>query len=91
MNLSDLEGKEIINIYNGCRLGLVAGTDIIFNPRNGHLESIVIPEGSGLMGFFGQEKYLVIPWESIVKVGDEVIIVDLDSDNYEEYISKLEY
>jgi len=91
MNLSELEGKEIINIYDGNRVGMIAGSDLIFNPRTGELESILIPQYNGILSMFSSEKYLSIPWDSVIKIGEQVIIVDLNSDNYEQYFTQFEY
>lgn len=79
MLLSDLAGKEIINLYDGAKLGLVGDADLAVS-ASGRIEAIILSSRSGIGGFFGGERdrELVIPWPAIKKVGSEVIIVDLN-------------
>lgn len=81
MLLSDLAGKEIINLYDGAKLGLVGDADLDI-ALNGSVEAIVLSSRGGFSGFWGskgdrERDTLVIPWQAIKKVGSEVIIVDL--------------
>lgn len=77
MRLSKLAGKEIINLQDGGRLGVVAETDLVVHPETGELESIIIPNHGTFFSRFREEKYMVIPWQAIKKIGSEVIIVDM--------------
>lgn len=81
MRLSELGGKEIINISNGARLGVVGESDLVFDENTGQVRSIVLPRRSGLISFWAGKQYLVIPWEAIKKIGREVIIVELRQEN----------
>ncbi|HAG08764.1 MAG TPA: YlmC/YmxH family sporulation protein [Desulfotomaculum sp.] len=81
MRLSELGGKEIINISNGARLGIVGESDLVFDENTGQVRSIVLPRRSGLISFWAGKQYLVIPWEAIKKIGREVIIVELRQEN----------
>lgn len=78
MLLSDLAGKEIINLYDGAKLGLVGDADLAISPAGG-IEAIILTSRGGFAGFLGERDrdILVIPWQAIKKVGSEVIIVDL--------------
>lgn len=81
MFLSELAGKEIINLYDGAKLGLVGDADLAIS-ANGDIEAIILTSRSGFSGLLGgmgdrERDILVIPWESIKKVGSEVIIVDI--------------
>lgn len=83
MLLSDLAGKEIINLYDGAKLGLVGDADLDIS-LNGSVEAIVLTSSGGFSGFWGskgdrERETLVIPWDTIKKVGSEVIIIDLKS------------
>lgn len=83
MLLSDLANKEIINLYDGAKLGLVGDADLDIN-LNGAIEAIVLTSRRGFSGFWSskgeqERETLVIPWHTIKKVGAEVIIVDLHS------------
>lgn len=73
---SDFRQKEVININDGRRLGFVCDVEIDF--ENGRIEAIVIPGGGRLFGFLGKENDYVIPWDSIKKIGEDIILVDID-------------
>lgn len=80
MRLSKLAGKEIINLQDGGRLGVIAETDLVVDSETGELESIIIPNHGTFFARGREEKYTVIPWQSIKKIGSEVIIVDLGNE-----------
>ena len=80
MLLSDLAGKEIINLFDGAKLGLVGDADLAIS-ASGAIEAIILTSRSGFSGLWGNNErdrdIQVIPWEAIKKVGSEVIIVDM--------------
>lgn len=83
MLLSELAGKEIINLYDGAKLGLVGDADLDIS-FSGSVEAIILTSRGGFSGFWGskgerEREHLVIPWQTIKKVGSEVIIVDLQN------------
>ena len=77
MNKStDFRNKEVININDGKRLGFVNDVDINF--EKGTIEAIIVPGPGGIFKFFsgkGNGDY-IIPWNSIAKVGDDIILVE---------------
>ena len=73
---SDFRQKEVINISDGRRLGFV--NDVEINLESGRIEAIVIPGGGRIFGFFGKDNEYVIPWERIKKIGEDIILVDMD-------------
>ncbi|MCL1916824.1 MAG: YlmC/YmxH family sporulation protein [Peptococcaceae bacterium] len=85
MLLSEFSGKEIINMRDGSRLGMVGDSDIRINSQ-GKIRAFVMSassgKSSGLDWFFGKSREregppLYIPWDSIKKIGQEVVIVDV--------------
>jgi len=78
MKLSDLLNKEIINIYDGARLGTIGDSDLMVDGDSGYVDSILLPNPNGFLRIFGERSTLAIPWESIRKISDQVIIVELD-------------
>ncbi|MEW6623225.1 MAG: YlmC/YmxH family sporulation protein [Bacillota bacterium] len=78
MKLSELMGKEIINIYNGARLGTVGESDLVIDGDSGLVDSILLPNPNGFLRMFGERTILTIPWDAVKKIGDQVIIVELD-------------
>lgn len=79
MRLGELIGKEIINIFDGMRLGTIANSDLVIDPETGEIESIILPKRQGFLNFWMERGEMVVPWETVKKIGNEVIIVDLDS------------
>jgi len=77
VRLSDLIGKDIVNIQNGSRLGTVADSDLVIMAETGEIESIILPSKGGFLSLWDKSN-LTIPWGAVRKIGSEVIIVDLD-------------
>jgi YlmC/YmxH family sporulation protein len=72
-NSSDIRQKEVINIVNGRRLGTIV--DMNFSP-DGRISSIAVPGPFSVFNFLRSNRAeIVIPWESIVKIGEDVILV----------------
>ncbi|MGE5415338.1 MAG: YlmC/YmxH family sporulation protein [Acidobacteriota bacterium] len=78
MLLSELIGKEIININDGIKLGVVGDSDLIINPENGEIESIIMPNRGNFVNLWIDRQRMVVPWDAVRKIGREVIVVDLD-------------
>ena len=73
-----LKNKEVINISDGRSLGFVY--DIEVDLDKGVIDGIVIPGARGFMGLFSKkEGDMVIKWAKVKTVGDDVILVDLES------------
>lgn len=78
----DLKQKEVVNISDGRRLGFVSDVEIDLD--NGRIDALVIPGGGRFFGLMGKDNEFIIPWEKIKKIGEDIILVDLD----ERYIRK---
>ena len=78
MRLNDLVGKEMVNIFDGMRMGTVGDSDMLVDSATGRIVSIILPNRGNVLNFWADGKKLVIPWEAVKKVGREVIVVDLD-------------
>ncbi|MBQ9429147.1 MAG: YlmC/YmxH family sporulation protein [Clostridia bacterium] len=73
-HVEGLGDREVVNIQNGAYLGAV--TDVQFEICDGRIVSFVVGDCRAL-GFSRNER-LVIPFEKIVKFGEDVILVDID-------------
>ena len=71
----DFRHKEVVNINNGKRLGFVQ--DVCENLETGRITSIIVPGGKKLMSMFAKEDDIVIEWEKIKCIGDDIILVDI--------------
>lgn len=70
MRLSDLQLKEIVNISNGKRIGIII--DVIVDEK-GNIKNLVLEEKRGRK--FSHDEYNIL-WSQIVKIGDDIILVD---------------
>ena len=70
----DLRRKEVININDGCRLGLVADLDL--RAPEGQILAIVVYGPARFFGIFGRGEEFYIPWECIKQIGDDIILID---------------
>ena len=71
----DFRHKEVVNINNGKRLGFVQ--DVCANLETGRITSIIVPGGKKLMSTFAKEDDIVIEWEKIKCIGDDIILADI--------------
>ncbi len=78
MRLSQLMGKRIVNIFDGDILGTVGDSDLIIDPETGEIKAIVLPHRGERMLGRSDRRMLNIPWDSVCKIGSEVIVVDLE-------------
>ena len=83
VSLSELRTKDVVNTLNGKRLGKVM--DIEFDERMGQVEALVVP-GEFKVGSMlrGEKCGIVIPWQRICKIGENVILVELEPGDMEE-------
>lgn len=79
MRLSELTGKEVINLSDGARLGNIEECDLVFEGQTGRISALIVPKRGFFLQFWADEKNTSIPWNSIRRIGDEVIIVDLNN------------
>ncbi|MDD6309021.1 MAG: YlmC/YmxH family sporulation protein [Clostridia bacterium] len=75
MRIYDFRQKEVINLADGARLGYVF--DAIINDDTGCVEALVIPGQGKVLGLFGKDNEYIIPWDSIKKIGDDIVLVEL--------------
>ncbi|WP_283152228.1 YlmC/YmxH family sporulation protein [Guptibacillus hwajinpoensis] len=74
MRLSQLSGKELIDIEKGRKLGVLGQTDLLFDEKTGLLKQLIIPKSSW-MGLKRKEQEITIPWEHIETIGRDMIIL----------------
>ena len=74
--VSLFKNNEVVNLSDGRRLGFVSDADINF--ESGRLEAIMVAGAGKLFGAPSKDSELIIPFEKIKKIGDDVIIVDIE-------------
>ena len=78
MMLSELGGKEIVNLNNGERLGIIADSDIIVDEKTGKIITLLVPERKLQFMLFKESEDIEIPWHTIRKIGNDMVIVELE-------------
>ena len=71
----DFKNKEVINITDGRRLGFVQ--DVTANLETGTITSIIVPGSSKLFNLFSSGNEIVIPWDKVKCIGDDLILVEI--------------
>mgnify|MGYP003297404871 FL=1 len=71
----DFKHKEVININDGKRLGFVQ--DVTADLKTGVITSIIVPGNNKRFNIFSIDNEMVIPWEKIRAIGDEIILVEI--------------
>lgn len=79
MRLSELSGKEIVDVKRAERLGVLGQTDLEINEKNGKIQALLIPSLKWF-GFKRQGNEIRVPWKHIKKIGNDMIIIDIQDD-----------
>ncbi|MGI5859501.1 MAG: YlmC/YmxH family sporulation protein [Tepidanaerobacteraceae bacterium] len=85
MKLSELGGKEIINLYNGARLGVIGNSDLVFDEVSGKIIYLLIPKKRAHFFVLGERSYTEVSWDAIRKIGPDIVIVDMEERSYKKY------
>ena len=75
LKFSQLQCKEVICIDNGQRLGFVS--DVLVELPEGSVCALVVPGPGKLCGLAGRQEDFLIPWNSVKKIGPDIILVDV--------------
>lgn len=51
--------------------------DVCADLETGMITSIIVPGASKLMSFFNQNNDIIIPWQNIKSIGEDLILVEL--------------
>ena len=77
MRLSELSGKEIVDVNQAVRLGVLGQTDLEINEKNGQIEAMLIPT----LKWFGMKRQsgeIRVEWTQIKKIGNDMMIIDME-------------
>lgn len=73
MRLSDLQRKDIININDGKKIGVIVDANI---SQDGKMISLIV-DGGGFFSKFSHNE-IEIGFSQIKKIGEDVILVSID-------------
>lgn len=71
---SELRVRDVVDVRDGRRLG--QAVDLEVDLERGRVTALVIPGPARLLGLLGRDRDWVIPWEQIVKIGVDVVLVE---------------
>lgn len=74
----ELLDKDIVNIKNGEILGRF--DDVEIDTQKGKVSAFYIEEATRFMGILGKSKSRRVKWEEIIRIGMDVIIVNVDDE-----------
>lgn len=77
IKISDLKSRDVVNIMDGRKLGNII--DIDLDLENGRVTSLILPGRSRGFSLFSRREELVIPWEKIIRIGRDVVLVEVPS------------
>ena len=75
ITFSQLCEKEVINLCDCTKIGNVC--DLTFDATCGNIVSFTVCQSDKLFCFDKNSKSIVIPFECIKKIGDDIILVDI--------------
>ena len=73
--ISDLLERQIVNIADGKCLGNVK--DIELNLKRSMIQTLILPGPGGLRGILQNQGELRIPWQNVVRIGIDVVLIDM--------------
>ncbi|MDD6024596.1 MAG: YlmC/YmxH family sporulation protein [Oscillospiraceae bacterium] len=76
VRFSELRCREVVNIKDGCRVGGVA--DLELDLDECRLEALVVPGKCRFFGLLGRDHDFIIPLKCVVRVGPDILLVDVD-------------
>ena len=74
--ISELRCKEIINVADGSRYGYLGDAEI--DLESGQVKALVAPGRLRLFGLLGRAEDKVFAWETVRRIGEDIILVEVD-------------
>ncbi|MCI9476676.1 YlmC/YmxH family sporulation protein [Anaerovoracaceae bacterium 41-7] len=74
MLLSEIGDKEVIDLSKGSRHGSFWDAEILFDEQTGKIRALLVPNFVSKSRFTAGHDTMQLPWESIVKIGEDMII-----------------
>lgn len=75
LKISDLREKEVINVYNGEKLGYIYDFEV--DIEKGMFTAIILASQSKGFALFTKASDIIIEWRKIIKIGEDTILVNL--------------
>jgi len=78
VKISELREKEVVNVRDGSIIGII--DDVELDLEAGIVRALVIPSQGKLFSFFSKSQDFVIQWKDIIKIGTDIILIDIKGD-----------
>lgn len=85
MRFQDISDKDVIRESDGVKLGRIS--DCYIDVASGKVVKVVVNNGFRIASLFGKENCTFIPWNNILKIGNDVIIVN-SVDNHNKQVNE---
>lgn len=72
MRISELQNKNVINLLDGKDIGSIIDVSI---DENGKTLELIVEKHKFLISSFSSNREVVIKWEQVEKIGEDVILV----------------
>lgn len=72
--IAELRCKEVISVADGSRFGFVGDMEVDLD--SGQVRALVVPGRLRLFGLLGREEDRYIPWETVRRFGEDIILVE---------------
>lgn len=76
IRLTDLQDKDIINIINGKVIGKIIDLSL---DVDGKLEYLIVEKTRFFLSLFSSKNEIRVNWKEIRKIGEDVILVELNT------------
>ena len=74
---SEIRDKQVVNVQDGRCLGYVC--DFLIDWCTGCITALIVPgSNSKFANFFNIHGEIIIPWDRIERVGNDVVLVRID-------------
>ena len=74
MRLSELQNKTVINVIDGKNIGSIIDLEI---NDDGTASGLIVEKYKFLISSFSSKKEIIIKWDQIKKIGEDVILVNI--------------
>ena len=79
----DLRSKNVVNVLDGKNLGHIC--DIVLEICSGRILGFIVPLSKGFVSIFKGSEDLFIPYQNVCKIGQDVILVELNLTEYRNF------
>jgi YlmC/YmxH family sporulation protein len=75
IKISELCSRDVVNLLDGKKLGHIIDIDLDLD--RGKVIALILPGRTRGFGFFCKKEEIIVPWNKIVRIGRDVILVEV--------------